>query len=936
MALETIKIAELPSATQVVEGDYLVIEQPDKTKKATVSQVIADLDLADKEDLSSTGGASLIGTSDGTDVQQSLDTARANERELWRRALHDLGLTLVEGSFEDGATLTYATDAIWHIAGAQCYTWSGTFPKTVPAGSTPGTTGGASASTWATVGGLSLLDEVTEIKNEAVEAKDQSEDARDEARSYALQASELGNLYASVSEGLAATTDGQYFQVPQGSGSYVAFKVYKNNAGVAQEVAAVPGTGAIIGTIREFPTLAAAQADADAGNILVGSTAYYRSPEDNALAIEVINNAGALVETGRKMPSSKLIESVLSMISADGITRDAFMQWADKNGLIIAKWLQSDEGVSFSSALLNFGPEGFIAKLAGIGADKIFTSFIEVISGDDFIVSDKNGLIISQIINSIVKLPGFTLNIPFLNLYAKKLNLLPGMTLGADDATITLSGPLQTVDQNGLIAFSQDAKGKVKFSDMGKLGSGGGAATGAMKESQVIDLLDGAGAAYASKRHNQVRFPVPRAANLKKLTYWFLVGQSFVNGGGSSFAIPDTTDMGNIMLGQSPRGSTFVKGLPSYDFTPVGGNVFYPLQEVRQTDAGVISTTSGSHGQTIAKGFADELKRRYNERTRQQNSTEHIFGVACCGVSGAPIADLTKGAAAGYYNRFLTALSGVAAAASAAGYEWEVGGLIYMQGEQDNGTTTEIYLPQLQAMHDNMIADAMAATGQKTKPIFLINQIGNSFISGRNFGVVEAQRQFVENNPLAFMVGSYAGLPNPVDHLFANSYRWLGAQFAKVADRVMWGNDEANFQMVGAYWSGNTAYIGFSTRVPPLTFKSAYVTYTETMYDDKGFTVSDGSGVLTGSNLTVSIVSDNVVKIVATRELTGTVTIMLGDGTAHAGVHNIADSDTEISDFTWEAGLPNQPATENIAALNNKNYSLANRALIQKITAEEF
>ena len=678
---------------------------------------------------------------------------------------------------------------------------------------------------------------------------------------------------------------------------------------------------------KQYMTIEAAQADI--ANIPVGSTTYYRSPDDSALAIEVMNVGGTLQPTGRKMPSAFIV-------SADGVDRDAFIQWADKNGLVIAQWLQSDEGISFVSSMLNFGPEGFVAKLAGIGADKIFTSFIEVISGDDFVISDKNGLISTQIIGSIAKLPGFTLDVPLLNIYAKKLNLLPGMTLGADGATITLSGPLQTVDKNGLIAFSQDAKGKVKFSDMGKLGSGGGAATGAMTESQVIDLLDGAGAAYASKRHNQVRFPVPRAANLKKLTYWFIYSQSLGNGGGSSFAIPDTTDFGNIMLGQSPRGSTFVKGLPSYDFGAVGGNVFYPLKEVRQTDAGVISETSGSHGETIAKAFADELKRRYNERTRQQNNTDHIFGVSCCGVSGAAISDLTKGAAAGYYNRFLTALSGVAAAAAAAGYEWEVGGLIYMQGEQDNGTTTEIYLPKLQAMYDNMIADAMAASGQKTKPIFLLNQIGSSFISGRNFGVVEAQRQFVENNPLAFMMGSYAGLPNPVDHLFANSYRWFGAQFAKLADRVMWGNDEANFQMVAAYWSGNTAYAGFSTRVPPLKFESAYVVFTETMYADKGITVSDGSGVLTGTDLTVSIVSDNVIKIVAGRTLSGTVTIMLGDGTSHAGVHNIADSDTEISDYVWESGLPNQPATENIAALNNKHYPLRNFALIQKITAQEY
>ena len=101
----------------------------------------------------------------------------------------------------------------------------------------------------------------------------------------------------------------------------------------------------------------------------------------------------------------------------------------------------------------------------------------------------------------------------------------------------------------------------------------------------------------------------------------------------------------------------------------------------------------------------------------------------------------------------------------------------------------------------------------------------------------------------------------------------------------MWGNDEANFQMVGAYWSGNTVYSGFSTRVPPLTFKAAYVTYNETMYHDKGFTVSDGSGVLTGEDLTVSIVSDNVIKIVASRPLTGTVTIMLGDGACGSTQH---------------------------------------------------
>ncbi|WP_406661366.1 hypothetical protein [Raoultella planticola] len=57
---------------------------------------------------------------------------------------------------------------------------------------------------------------------------------------------------------------------------------------------------------KQYMTLAAAQADV--ANIPEGSTTYYRSPDDSALAIEVIKNAGTLEPTGRKMPSQKSIE----------------------------------------------------------------------------------------------------------------------------------------------------------------------------------------------------------------------------------------------------------------------------------------------------------------------------------------------------------------------------------------------------------------------------------------------------------------------------------------------------------------------------------------------------------------------------------------------------------------------------------------------------
>ncbi|TWV17802.1 SGNH/GDSL hydrolase family protein [Klebsiella quasipneumoniae] len=141
----------------------------------------------------------------------------------------------------------------------------------------------------------------------------QASDSAEEAQGYALSASEFGDnksTFADTAAGLAATTSGQYFRVPQGTGNVLAFRYYKNNSGVAQEVAEYPGQGSITNTIREFPTLAAAQADADAGNIPVGSTAYYRSADDATLAIEVINTAGTLQPTGRQMPSTWIFAGV--------------------------------------------------------------------------------------------------------------------------------------------------------------------------------------------------------------------------------------------------------------------------------------------------------------------------------------------------------------------------------------------------------------------------------------------------------------------------------------------------------------------------------------------------------------------------------------------------------------------------------------------------
>ena len=63
---------------------------------------------------------------------------------------------------------------------------------------------------------------------------------------------------------------------------------------------------------RQYMTLAAAQADI--ANIPAGSTTYYRSPDDSALAIEVMNVGGTLQPTGRKMPSQKAVDDIAEQL----------------------------------------------------------------------------------------------------------------------------------------------------------------------------------------------------------------------------------------------------------------------------------------------------------------------------------------------------------------------------------------------------------------------------------------------------------------------------------------------------------------------------------------------------------------------------------------------------------------------------------------------
>ncbi|MEF3185859.1 hypothetical protein J8990_29160, partial [Klebsiella quasipneumoniae subsp. quasipneumoniae] len=156
--------------------------------------------------------------------------------------------------------------------------------------------------------------------------------------------------------GRANTPNNKLFRVSQGDGDELAFKYYLNMDGVAIPDTTLIGIGSIKNTIREFPSLVAAQADADAGNIPDGSTAFYRSSGDISLAVEVINDGGVLQPTGRTSPSQEAINQTRAQIM--GLLNSTFRTSGLPEGwdvlLGVNKLGQYAGGID-STGALNFG-----------------------------------------------------------------------------------------------------------------------------------------------------------------------------------------------------------------------------------------------------------------------------------------------------------------------------------------------------------------------------------------------------------------------------------------------------------------------------------------------------------------------------------------------------------------------------------------------------
>lgn len=81
-------------------------------------------------------------------------------RDIVEKAIKEFGFITMD-SFEDGATLDNSSQVLRWESNGEYYRWDGSFPKVVPAGSTPASTGGIGVGAWVSIGDASARQLIT-------------------------------------------------------------------------------------------------------------------------------------------------------------------------------------------------------------------------------------------------------------------------------------------------------------------------------------------------------------------------------------------------------------------------------------------------------------------------------------------------------------------------------------------------------------------------------------------------------------------------------------------------------------------------------------------------------------------------------------------------------------------------------------------------------
>lgn len=520
----------------------------------------------------------------------------------------------------------------------------------------------------------------------------------------------------------------------------------------------------------------------------------------------------------------------------------------------------------------------------------------------------------------------------------------PVVTMTPDGGVDIPAGPASYGSVAGVPILLLDSQGNgialdETFTPIGSSTGGGNDDTGDYSTAQLKSLAQEA-RDYSSAIRRR------RPANLRSLLLAEIMlhniaGQSLSSGweGWPSLSREQFYDL--VMMGRSvqPQGQSSAFWLPMGDdpaLQPMVSTVRgVTAQLLTPAQQAALSPGAVNCGETPLEGSNNHLRRAYLLRYGHglAGDPDHLWVAAADGVGARSIAQLSPGADPDLFQRYRDTVTLAQAQAVALGKTFAVGDQIIIQGEEDYslGTTYEAYRDGLKAYIQARRDYAASIDGQVgIVPVFIV-QTGGRFVSdAQQLAIGRAQIAVAREMDGVFIVSSTSPYPDKNGHLSSNGYRWMGNQIGKVRARVHLDREGWMGTHVKRWeYRGRTLIGLFHAPVPPLQFARPYTIWAVSnayTSPSRGIYATDEQGEMTIDQ--VEIVEDVLVSARMSREPVGTLTVWLGKATPFVGATCIADSDTtplhDVYEYTAGSG---QYPQEDIPELVGLSYDACNFCL---------
>ena len=404
-------------------------------------------------------------------------------------------------------------------------------------------------------------------------------------------------------------------------------------------------------------------------------------------------------------------------------------------------------------------------------------------------------------------------------------------------------------------------------------------------------------------------------------------GQSLSSGWEGAPALSTQPQSDALMLGGSVR----PRDESAAHWQPIGSASFQPLRATAQDiGSGALLTPEAEAalaadatllGETVLEAAVSTWRRRMLITAGAAASARKVLA-SSCGVGGRSLEALMRGAEPDLFNRLRDCMALGRTTAAATGQSYGVAALLFLQGEANSWGQGTADKAEYKALLRRFIADFRAEAGADTVPVFL-HQTGGPYANDMNT-VSQAQLEWALEGPGCFMVAPVYPLPaTPSGHLYANGYRWLGAQFGKVMHRVLTlGEGWRPLHPLAARCARREVDVTFHVPVPPLCWALPFMETGRIDIPDKGFTVLDGAGPVEID--AVVLTGPHSVRLTLTRPPQGAARLLYADR-RHSGRGCLRDSDDEVAnDFYTQVAARDGTAAPRIEGLVGRPYPLMN------------